>query len=118
MRISSIRLRNFKRFSDLEISEIPEAAKLVVVVGPNGCGKSSLFDAMLHWYRTSVGLGWVGDFSYLRKNEEEGFKPDETVAVVVHSEQELKRGALYMRTAYRNDPDFSVDGISRPQNPS
>lgn len=45
MRITKIELVNFKRFSHLEISNIPELSKLVVVIGSNGSGKSSLFDA-------------------------------------------------------------------------
>ncbi len=45
MRITKIELVNFKRFSHLEISNIPESSKLVVVIGSNGSGKSSLFDA-------------------------------------------------------------------------
>ena len=39
MKIKQIRLVKFKRFSDLTISEIPKTTKLVVLVGPNGCGK-------------------------------------------------------------------------------
>ena len=46
MKIKSINLKNFKRFTDLKIEGIPEKAKLVVMIGPNGCGKSSVFDAM------------------------------------------------------------------------
>ena len=45
MKIQSIHLQNFKRFTDLKIQNIPAIAKLVVLLGPNGCGKSSLFDA-------------------------------------------------------------------------
>jgi len=45
MRISKIHLCNFKRFTDLTISEIPESSKLVLVIGSNGSGKSCLFDA-------------------------------------------------------------------------
>jgi chromosome segregation ATPase len=68
MRITGIRLRNFKRFTDLAIREIPETAKLVVVVGPNGCGKSSLFDALMHWYRMQLRFGHSGDEQYYRKS--------------------------------------------------
>ena len=46
MKIKSIKLKNFKRFIDLTIKEIPETAKLVVMIGPNGCGKSSIFEAL------------------------------------------------------------------------
>ena len=45
MKISKIQLINFKRFNDLQIDNIPETAKLVLLIGSNGSGKSSLFDA-------------------------------------------------------------------------
>ncbi|MCC2666225.1 MAG: hypothetical protein K0R24_197 [Gammaproteobacteria bacterium] len=45
MRIKSIELKNFKRFTDLIISDIPATSKLVLIIGSNGSGKSSLFDA-------------------------------------------------------------------------
>ncbi|PGH38797.1 MAG: chromosome segregation protein SMC, partial [Candidatus Nephrothrix sp. EaCA] len=45
MRITSIQLTNFKRFTDLIIKDIPTASKLVLLIGSNGSGKSSLFDA-------------------------------------------------------------------------
>ena len=47
MKIKSITLKNFKRFTNLTIQDLPESAKLVVLIGPNGCEKSSLFDAFL-----------------------------------------------------------------------
>ena len=44
MKIKSIQLKNFKRFTDLSIDGIPEHSKLVLLIGANGSGKSSLFD--------------------------------------------------------------------------
>ena len=46
MKIKSIKLKDFKRFTDLTIENLPETAKLVVMIGPNGSGKSSVFDAL------------------------------------------------------------------------
>lgn len=34
MKIKSIKLKDFKRFTDLKIEGIPEKAKLVVMIGP------------------------------------------------------------------------------------
>ena len=43
MHVKTVRIRSFKTFSDLTICDLPETARLVVMVGPNGCGKSTLF---------------------------------------------------------------------------
>lgn len=45
MRITKLELGNFKRFSDLTIEGIPSTSKLVLLIGANGSGKSSVFDA-------------------------------------------------------------------------
>ena len=47
MKIKSIKLANFKRFTDLSIEDLPEKAKLVVMIGLSGCGKSSVRDRIL-----------------------------------------------------------------------
>lgn len=118
MRISSIRLKNFKRFTDLLVKDIPDTAKLIVVVGPNGCGKSSLFDALLHWYRRTVGFGIHNEEAYFRKDAQQPFAWDDSVEVTLHGAATPKKGSLYVRTAYRNDPDFSIAGINKPNIPS
>ena len=44
MKIKSLQLKNFKRFTDLTLRDIPDNAKLVLLIGSNGSGKSSVFD--------------------------------------------------------------------------
>jgi AAA15 family ATPase/GTPase len=45
MKIKNLQLKNFKRFTDLTLQGIPDNAKLVLLIGSNGSGKSSVFDA-------------------------------------------------------------------------
>ena len=45
MRITKIQVENFKRFTDLTIQYIPDTSKLVLLIGANGSGKSTVFDA-------------------------------------------------------------------------
>jgi AAA15 family ATPase/GTPase len=45
MKIQELEIVNFKRFSHLKISKIPLDAKLVLLIGSNGSGKSSIFDS-------------------------------------------------------------------------
>ena len=52
MRIKELNLQNFKRFTDLQIKNISPEAKLVLLIGANGSGKSSVFDAF-EWMRRS-----------------------------------------------------------------
>jgi energy-coupling factor transporter ATP-binding protein EcfA2 len=70
MRIQSIHLQNFKRFTDLKIEGIPEIAKLVLLIGANGSGKSSVFDA-LNLLGTQSGTNIS---AYFRKNAEITYK--------------------------------------------
>lgn len=46
MQITKLELRNFKRFTDLTIDNIPSTSKLVLLIGSNGSGKSSVFDGL------------------------------------------------------------------------
>lgn len=112
MRISSIHLENFKRFTDLRITGIPASAKLVLVVGPNGCGKSSILDGLIRWHRASTGMSYSGDREYYDKSDEEG-----RVSVQPHGDAKIPRNGLYARSAYRNDPDFTTGRIEQQRNP-
>ena len=118
MRIESVHIENFKRFTELHIEGIPSTAKLVVVVGPNGCGKSSLFDAFLDWNSRFAGWGYSGDEPYYRKDDKRSFSWGSNVTLNLHDNPTLGRNSLYVRTAYRNEPDFSVSEITSPQEPA
>lgn len=118
MRVKSIRMKNFKRFTELFIDGIPETAKLVVIIGPNGCGKSSLFDAFLHWHQQNVVRHNVRiDELYYKKDSKESFDWQQNVEVNLFGNTSAHPGCLYVRTAYRNDSDFSVSNLSRLANP-
>ena len=67
MKIKKVHLENFKRFTDLTIENISPSAKLVVLVGPNGCGKSSLFDAFKVWHILK-GYNNSSDNDYCKKD--------------------------------------------------
>lgn len=69
MRIHSLQLRNFKRFTDLELRDIPESAKLVLLIGANGSGKSSVFDAFGYLSRPANRLARVGHEEYFVKDQ-------------------------------------------------
>ncbi|MEX8548042.1 MAG: AAA family ATPase [Mucilaginibacter sp.] len=47
MKITKLELKNFKRFDDLtiDLTSLVEPVKLVLLIGTNGSGKSSVFDA-------------------------------------------------------------------------
>ena len=112
MRVASIHLQNFKRFTDLKVAGIPASASLVVLVGPNGCGKSSLFDAFVKWHRQATGLGYSDDRVYYDKT-----KADPLIQVSLHDDASVHQNSLYVRTAYRNDADFQSREIKPPRDP-
>ena len=73
MNISKLHLTNFKRFTELEIdlSACASAPKLVLLIGANGSGKSSVFDAFEYLSGPSKGVRGRNDYlSYFKKDQE------------------------------------------------
>jgi len=120
MKISEIHIKNFKRFKDTHITDLSNESKIVIIVGPNGSGKTSLFDAFNHWYKLNTGFGYVVDESYYVKEKSEGFDPHQSVNVIYHNadQKAIKdKKSMYFRTAYRNDPDFKISSFSKARAP-
>lgn len=113
MRISSVKLTKFRRFVDLEIRDIPGTARLVVLAGPNGSGKSSLFDAFLLRYRMDSNYGWNNDSKYYNRPHDPDIDMGGRIAIGMHGGTPFGRGSLYVRTAYRHDPEFATNKMSR-----
>lgn len=113
MRIASVKLTKFRRFEDLEIRDIPATAKLVVLAGPNGSGKSSLFDAFLLKYKAEASYGGIQDTRYYNRTGSEDKKIFDRIKIEKHGNSTFTRGSLYVRSAYRNEPDFQTTTITR-----
>src|SRR5690554_1111802 len=67
MRISKIQLKNgYKRFHNLTIDLSPDPKRIIALVGPNGCGKSSVLDGLLYLNNSYVRLGNknIKDYNY------------------------------------------------------
>lgn len=102
--------------------DIPESAKLIILIGPNGSGKTSLFEAFKQWSGRYGGTNFDPDLSYISKDdpnfnntwveniqiEFHGSNPDDPVS---------RKKAFYIRSAYRNEADFTVSGLNQVGSP-
>ena len=125
MKLKSIRVEKFRRFKSLNIENLPETARLIVLIGPNGCGKSSFFDALLAW-RTAESFkrngGWLGfnwDADYYEKvgTVSDGNWRNRVNLELYGLVLDQPGKAVYVRSAYRNDPEFVAQTLSRLGNP-
>ena len=115
MRITSVHLKNYKRFTDLQISGIPPSARLVVLLGPNGSGKSSVFDAFLLKSQPRFNRSLTDDLysGYFLKDEESSSNISSTRQVAQNIDIELDTpvddwSTLFsIRSPYRHEADFS-----------
>ena len=130
MKLKSINITDFKRFTGLRIHDLPKTARLIVLLGPNGSGKSSLFDALNTHLKTIRFFGFKqDDYAYFSPhatirddNDRSNYLNEIQNKVLVEfyedgpTTENDYRKSLYLRTAYRNDPSFRNVIISEPPN--
>lgn len=76
MKIKKLQLKNgYKRFYDLTIDLGEKPKKIIALIGPNGCGKSSVLDGMLFHNNSFGQLGNKGqkDYQYHSMNQTPNF---------------------------------------------
>lgn len=122
MRISTIHLTNYKRFTNLTVGTIPKSSRLVVLTGPNGSGKSCLFDAFLVKARRSHGNYAIDPHTvdYYFKDQESWNTQSSTDAVAnriqitLHDPQPTPDDwskVFNIRSPYRHEADFRISSL-------
>lgn len=120
MKVKKLQLMKFKRFDDLTIDLGNSPKKVIILVGPNGCGKSSIFDAFEEKEK---------DYRYWGQEEQEYYSKaffyidesqksttyDKNKAIRIEFDSEssgLSRKSFYIRTSYRFTSKFNIKELA------
>ena len=117
MQFKGATLKDYKRFTDLTVRGIPASSRLIVLTGPNGCGKSSFIDALWSWHwNYRRGLNVSDDYHSKSPSTRTQQYATTGVEVDMHGVSATDK-SFYVRTAHRNDPDLRIDQIRTPPHP-
>lgn len=121
-------MKGYKRFHNLTIDLGDSPKRIVALVGPNGCGKSSVFDAILYLVKSYSGeigktgvnrdyhyhsLGQNANFDY-NKNISVIFSTNETYQQMLQQKNKLgenKRTIFSFRSSFRYNGSLQVNQI-------
>jgi predicted ATPase len=122
MKLATINIRDFKRFHNLTIEGIPATAKLVIMTGPNGSGKTSVFEAFNYWMGWNRGQNHFDQEYHSRQGQ--AFTNDaqgvlNKIQLTFHGAGDVRQDAtkkqkvFYIRSAYRHEPDFTTNSLGQ-----
>lgn len=111
MKIKSLELKNFKRFTDLTLKDIPDNAKLVLLIGSNGSGKSSIFDAFAYLASQNYKAYVAGsDFLFGKNSQsfqiiiETEYGKEGSINGSLQRSNKINAKSFYGRTSFRQIP--------------
>jgi len=121
MKVKKLVLKNFKRFDNLTIDLGENPKKIIALIGPNGCGKSSIFDAFeekLKQYKSAnKGRRQINFFSKLwfsilpdRRTEQ--YSVNDSIKIIKEDETTVfNKKSFYVRSSYRFTPELKANNI-------
>src|SRR3989338_8049513 len=119
MRIKTIQLKHFKRFDDLTIELGDDPKKIIALVGPNGCGKSSIFDAFEEKQKDYKGARSSQPPSFFSKlffyllpeKKSEHYNKSEAIKITAKDDAQFNKKSFYIRSPYRFTAKLKADNI-------
>ena len=128
MKFKKATIKDFKRFTDLTVQGIPETTRLIMLAGPNGCGKSSFLDALNIWHNRAIRyISWQQDYhhkigssdldQYNSGGMDQLYNHHVEIEFYEPETDSEKKKRFYFRSSYRNDPELQIQEIRRAGNP-
>lgn len=124
MKIKRIQLKNgYKRFHDLTIDLGDNPARIVALLGPNGCGKSSVFDGMLFRQQVHSPIGnegqkaesyhsMLGEPSFSYQNIVIDFVDGDFAKVYSDKSQKGEENTIFsFRSPYRYNRELKINEV-------
>jgi len=119
MKIKTVQLKHFKRFDDLTIELGNGPKKIIALVGPNGCGKSSVFDAFEEKQKDYKGARSNQPPSFFSKlffyllpeKKSEQYNKGEAIKITAKDNAQFNKKSFYIRSPYRFTAKLKADNI-------
>lgn len=121
MKIKQVKLKGFKRFHDLTINLESPGKRIVALVGPNGCGKSSVFDAFevtaarQRGWKQGVNNSYFSKSMYAQDINENYIEADAVRILTDPEDHLISSKSFTLRSSYRFTSRLNVTSIkSKP----
>jgi predicted ATPase len=119
MRIKKIVLDHFKRFTNLTIDLGENPAKIIALVGPNGCGKSCVFDAFEEKNKEvrggTLSEDYLSKYKFILSPDKLNplYERNNAIKITTADNKEFNKRSFYFRSSYRFTSKILLHQISK-----